>query len=75
MGAPVVPLYPGANEAEDQQHEGATVAAVFQIEIGAHRANGTNHITDGVGNTQPHRRDGVGNRVRLGGTSTRTAPS
>ena len=70
MGAPVVPLHSGADQAEQQDGERATVTAVFGRKVGAHRANGAEEPTDNVSDAQPDGGDSARNRVRRVGTAS-----
>ena len=73
VGTPVVPLHPGANHAEQQDGERATVTAVFGRKVGAHRANGAEEPTDSVSDAQPDGGDSTRYRVRRVGTALGTA--
>ena len=73
VGTPVVPLHSGANHAEQQDGERATVTAVFGRKVGAHRANGAEEPTDSVSDAQPDGGDSARYRVRRVGTALGTA--
>ena len=74
VGAPVVPLNAGADEAEEQQYERAAITTLFGFQVGARRANRAHRATDSVSDAQPDGGDGAGDRIRRLGTATGTAP-